>query len=412
MTKKRIIVLSITFTVIIALGFWVKSRMGAWFHNPEEPAFEAVSTPSRILLTFGNNGEQSRMLSWQYDSIPTTGWVELVTGKDTVCIVAKAQQVISHGGKSVYYQVELNNLKWDSTYQYCVNHPSVKSDFFRFSMPDSIHKEFSFIYVGDVQDSVNGIFPVVMQHIRQRNPNMELYLFGGDLIERPHDQYWNEFFRSVDSTSQTTPIVAIAGNHEYIKGIPRKLEERFTLVFPYFHDKTAGESNHVFTFKYKNAQFFLLDSNVGIYGLYKQRQWLRNELEQSSARWKIVSFHHPVYSIRGRFNNLFVRMMLNPVLKAQGVDLVLQGHEHGYARISNKENTTPLYIISHNAPKTYKHTLNGKVDKYFSDSRYYQRIDVGADTLRLQVFDLKDSLIDNVSIDHKTKQIQSSNILQ
>jgi 3',5'-cyclic AMP phosphodiesterase CpdA len=199
------------------------------------------------------------------------------------------------------------------------------------------------------------------------------------------------------------PVVAVAGNHEYIKGIPRKLEERFTLVFPYFQETPAGEDNHVFTFIYKEAQFFLLDSNVGLTGLYEQKQWLQKELEQSLARWKIVSFHHPVYSIRGKHNNLFVRMLFEPVLIEQGVDLVLQGHEHGYARITREGDVTPLYITSHNAPKVYKHKLSGNVQKYAMESRYYQRIDVGMDTLRLQVFDLQDSLIDNVVIEWSIK---------
>ena len=401
MRRKRIVILSITAVVIIALGFWVKSRMGAWFHNPEEPPYEALSTPSRILLTFGNNGERSRMLSWQYDSITTSGWVELIANADTVRIEADARQVVSLGGKSVYYQAQLNDLLWNTGYQYRVNHPSAKSDFFRFSMPDSTNREFSFIYIGDVQDTINGIFPEIMQHIRRQNPDVGFYFFGGDLIERPHDRYWNEFFGSVDSVSQTTPIVAVSGNHEYIKGISRHLEQRFTLVFPYFLPKASGDENHVFTFNYKNAQFFLLDSNKGILNLFKQKKWLRHELEQSTARWKIVVLHHPVYSIRGKFNNLFVRMLFNPVIKKYGVDLVLQGHEHGYARMTDDDNSTPLYIISHNSPKTYKHTLNGKIQKYAKDSRYYQRIDIGQDTLKLKAFDLHGTLIDRVNTTKK-----------
>ena len=398
MTKKRIVILSVTAVVIIMLGCWVKSRMGAWFHNPEEPSYNASTIPSRILLTFGNNGERSRILSWQYDSIPTSGWVELITDDDTIRIEANVRQVVSQGGKSVYYQAQLNDLLWNTGYQYRVNHPSVKSDFFRFSMPDSLSRGFSFIYIGDVQDTINGIFPEIMQHIRRKNPDVQFYLFGGDLIERSHDRYWNEFFSSMDSVSQTTPIVAVPGNHEYIKGLSGYLEERFALVFPYFQHKVAGDANHVFTFNYKDAQFFLLDSNKGILNLFEQRKWLRRELEQSTARWKIVVLHHPVYSIRGRINNLFIRMLFNPVVKKFGADLILQGHEHGYARMADGDSRAPLYIISHNSPKTYKHTLNNKIQKYAKDSRYYQRIDIGMDTLKLRVFDLQDSLIDKVDV--------------
>jgi len=396
MNKKRIIILSVAAVLTVALGCWVKSRMGAWFHNPVEPSYEALSAPSRILLTFGE-GEKSRIVSWQYDSIPSVGWVELVANDDTIRVEASSRQVVSQGGKSVYYQAHLKDLSWNTGYQYRINHHSAKSDFFRFSMPDSLNREFSYIFIGDVQDTINGIFPEIMQNISQKNSDVQFYLFGGDLIERPHDRYWNEFFKSVDSVAQTTPIVAVAGNHEYIKGISGYPEERFALVFPYFQDKKAGE-NLVFTFNHKEAQFFLLDSNKGIFNLLKQKKWLSRELEQSTARWKIVALHHPVYSIRGKSRNLFVRWLFKPVINKYGVDLVLQGHEHGYARMSDGGNPAPLYIISHNSNKTYKHKLSNKVIKYDNKSRYYQRIDVGADTLKLSVFDVEGDVVDRVDI--------------
>lgn len=46
--------------------------------------------------------------------------------------------------------------------------------------------------------------------------------------------------------------------------------------------------------------------------------------------------HHPVYSIKGKMNNLPVRWMFDGLFREYGVDLVLQGHEHNYARMTNK----------------------------------------------------------------------------
>ena len=46
--------------------------------------------------------------------------------------------------------------------------------------------------------------------------------------------------------------------------------------------------------------------------------------------------HHPVYSIKGKTNNLAVRWMFDGLFREYGVDLVLQGHEHNYARMTNK----------------------------------------------------------------------------
>lgn len=54
---------------------------------------------------------------------------------------------------------------------------------------------------------------------------------------------------------------------------------------------------------------------------------------------------------KGKTNNLAVRWMFDGLFREYGVDLVLQGHEHNYARMTNKndegEMTTPLYLVSH-----------------------------------------------------------------
>lgn len=48
-------------------------------------------------------------------------------------------------------------------------------------------------------------------------------------------------------------------------------------------------------------------------------------------------FHHPVYSIKGKNEQSSVRWMFDSLLREYGVDLVLQGHEHNYARMTNKK---------------------------------------------------------------------------
>lgn len=85
-------------------------------------------------------------------------------------------------------------------------------------------------------------------------------------------------------------------------------------------------------------------------------KWLEEQLKKSNARWKIVVLHHPLYSIKGSMNNLFQRTMFNPLVEEYGVDLVLQGHEHAYARMTahgeNGEAQAPVYTVSHCSPKT------------------------------------------------------------
>ena len=94
--------------------------------------------------------------------------------------------------------------------------------------------------------------------------------------------------------------------------------------------------------------------------------------------------------------------MFDGLFREYGVDLVLQGHEHNYARMTNKndegEMTTPLYLVSHASPKSYRLSFNDKYDRFGTNHRFYQHIDVTGDTLRMQAYLENDSLYDDVRI--------------
>jgi hypothetical protein len=63
-----------------------------------------------------------------------------------------------------------------------------------------------------------------------------------------------------------------------------------------------------------------------------QAGWLEKKLKASTARWKVATFHHPIFSSANDRDNPRQREALLPVLKKYQVDLVLQGHDHTYAR--------------------------------------------------------------------------------
>lgn len=60
-----------------------------------------------------------------------------------------------------------------------------------------------------------------------------------------------------------------------------------------------------------------------------QLAWLEQKLRESSARWKIVFGHHPLYSHNPwREVSPVMRGRLEPILVEGGVDLYLAGHDH------------------------------------------------------------------------------------
>jgi len=64
-----------------------------------------------------------------------------------------------------------------------------------------------------------------------------------------------------------------------------------------------------------------------------QVKWLEEELKSSREDWKIVYFHHPLYSSGGTHgSDLKLRETLEPLFVKYGVSVVFSGHDHIYER--------------------------------------------------------------------------------
>jgi hypothetical protein len=90
------------------------------------------------------------------------------------------------------------------------------------------------------------------------------------------------------------------------------------------------------------ARFFALDTRSLDPA---QIAWLRDELAASGSTWKIGFFHHPLYT-SGRYQGAArpLRLVLEPILVAGGVQVVFSGHEHFYERTHPQHGI--LYFVS------------------------------------------------------------------
>ncbi|MBQ0022056.1 MAG: metallophosphoesterase [Prevotellaceae bacterium] len=400
LNKKKKASLIIVGAVAVALACLVAVRWNVWFGIPDEPPYAATGNPCRIMLTLGDSTELSRNVSWQCGDEVREAWLELKQDEDSVALRVEAvgEVYVSRSGKAAYYYAKLRNLEHGRTYQYRVATDGKFSPWHEFSTMKE-GEELSFMYLGDVQDTIGGRANAYLRQALSRNRDAQLLMCGGDLVERPADVWWQEAFDDLDSVRQSMPVMCIAGNHDYMKTLPDSTERRFSLVFSYFLDSHLDESL-VNTFSIANAQFFLLDSNASPKGLWMQRVWFSERLAESKAKWKIVLLHHPLYSICGSMNNLMQRSVFDDLLRDNNVDLVLQGHEHAYARMTAEEDekTAPVYVVSHCSPKKYRIEFDDRYDKYGISSRYYQMVRTHGDTLSYAAYDapshsLYDSLL-------------------
>ena len=277
--------------VLVALGAWVASRWNVWFKMPDEPAYTASMKPDRILLTFGDSQEDSRNVSWVCDSVLYDDvYLELAEDDSTngaKRIDANGEVFESRSGKACFYHAKLRQLKADKRYFYRVSTHGFVSKWYGFRTYPLNRDGFSFIYVGDVQDSIGGKANDYLKMAFRSHPDAEMLVCGGDLIERPSDHYYAETFRDLDSICTAVPFLTVTGNHDYLKGVIKKLERRFSLTFSYFLDSMVGE-NQVYHLNYANAEFFFLDSDREPNYLYAQRKWLKEQLEKEGKPMPVL----------------------------------------------------------------------------------------------------------------------------
>lgn len=229
MKKSSRVKLAIALVVLVALVVLCVKRWDVWFGNPPEASFEVEEKIDRVLLTMGDE-TNSRYVTWVSGGSEGSCWLDyyVVGSSDTLTIEAEPQVYHSRSGKTCFYSASLGNLKNGADYSYRVRAISDSTDWYSFHYQDS--NDFSFLFFGDVQEDEDAGFDTLLPAVVRQNKDVQFLLFGGDLIERPTDHYWRITHRMLDSVKKNYPILSVTGNHEYLKGVERTLEERFPLT--------------------------------------------------------------------------------------------------------------------------------------------------------------------------------------
>jgi hypothetical protein len=137
-------------------------------------------------------------------------------------------------------------------------------------------------------------------------------------MDSPSDPRWESWWEDL-YTPLGIEIYASLGNHDW--GQPNSPAAE--ILYTGKSKSWRMPATH-YTFTAGPAQFFSLDTDAFS---TNQLLWLKEELQKSTAKWKIVYGHHPIYS-HGQHGNTpkLIRDLL-PVLKGRA-DVYICGHEH------------------------------------------------------------------------------------
>jgi len=161
-----------------------------------------------------------------------------------------------------------------------------------------------------------------MQRLHQRKPFTLAVTLGDNFyptgMNGPADPRWERDFKRPYG-GMRIPFFPSLGNHDWFQTDSPAAEILHSHEDPQWRLPAVR-----YTFVAGPVQFFAIDTNLVTRA---ELDWLDRELGKSTARWKIVYGHHPIYSDGRHGSDSVVHDSVFPLLKGRA-DLYLCGHEH------------------------------------------------------------------------------------
>lgn len=164
------------------------------------------------------------------------------------------------------------------------------------------------------------------------------------------------------------------------------------IKYPLFN--MGGE--RYYTYATKNVRFFVLDSDQLD---PKQLAWLADALKNAREDWKICYFHHPLYSDGGTHGpSVELRVVLEPLFVAAGVNVVFSGHDHIYERLAPQKGIA--YFVSGSGGQLRKGDTrrSALTAAAFDQDQSFMLVEIGGDTLTFQAVSRAGAIVDSGTI--------------
>ncbi len=246
----------------------------------------------------------------------------------------------------------------------------------RAAPPDDAGR-FSFLLVGDSGTGSEAQWEIAGRMRSAMNQReIDFIVHAGDVHQGSGDYYDDIYFKPYRDIIKNVNVFTALGNHDVVTDHGGVYLDDFYLP----EDPLSG-SERYYSFRWANAYFICLDTNIDYSPGSPQYDFLLAALSSSrrrSATWTFVYAHHPPYSEfwTDYYGEPDVREHLVPVFEEHGVDVVMNGHTHSYERGTLND---VHYVVSGGG--------GGALDAYFVD---YPHVSFSAGAHHFVRFDIED----------------------
>ena len=260
-----------------------------------------------------------------------------------------------------YYanKVTIKDLKPDTTYYYQVKINGAWKDVqsFKTGNPD----DFSFMYVGDPQigaskgqtssegNKQDGLLATrndaynwnkTLNSALAQHPEINFLVSPGDQINEPaedqspakiklQEQQYAGYLSA--KALRSLPEATSIGNHD---SMTTGYQNHFNVPNPFTEETNPTKAGHGYYYNYGNALFIVINANN--YNAADHEALIKKAIKaHPDTKWRIVVMHQDIYGSgldHSDSDGILLRTQLTPIYDANKIDVVLQGHDHTYAR--------------------------------------------------------------------------------
>jgi hypothetical protein len=242
------------------------------------------------------------------DSEVQTDYSQTGAGASGTEYIYEARLTGLTGATSYNYQVDLGGSTVEGTFKTLAASPA----------------ESRFIFVSDSHGNAS-VLGGLAARFAAHNPAFILH--GGDMTDagNTYTNWGPGLFTPLGGVIDRIPFVPAHGNHEADGTV--------------YHQLFAMPNNEYwYSFDHGDVHVVVLNSTLYRYGslqplIPQMLAWCQADLAASTAKWKVVVHHQPTFDLGWRGDtDQWGRNDFLPVYRAGGVDLILSGHAHVYAR--------------------------------------------------------------------------------